>query len=432
MEFFTDTNEYKFCNGTEWVVQGGGSGDAAPNCEDDDTATCTLDETRSSSDPDFIAENIAYGVSILGITGTHITSTEPDAFSFTDQTGVATGSTVTSDAVTLSGFNIILTATCGTGCTAIARNGVWGGTTVTGFMSGDTIAIRQVASGSPSTVTTATVVVGTYTSDTWSVTTPCSSGSQTFNYTGNQQPFTLPTGCTTATFTAWGAGGGIYSSSAAAGPGGHATGTHTASGGTQYVVVVGGKGQNRQGTAIQGGGGGGYSGVFLSSVSQANALLVAGGGGGAGAGGGCSSGQAGAGGGNAGQAGTGTYAGNYPGGGGTQSSGGAGGTGGDGANGGAGTALQGGGGGGGGSGSFSAGGYGGGGAAGRVVGAGGGGGGYYGGGGGGAYASYAHSNCGGGGGSGYCKSGSMTGCSLTTGAGNAAQTNGKVTVTFSD
>lgn len=26
MEFFTDTNEYKFCNGAEWVLAGGGEG----------------------------------------------------------------------------------------------------------------------------------------------------------------------------------------------------------------------------------------------------------------------------------------------------------------------------------------------------------------------------------------------------------------------
>lgn len=126
MEFFTDTNEYKFCNGTEWVVQG--------SCECD-------------------------------------TNMWPDAFNFTDQTEVERSTTISSNAVTLADFDGPLTATCGTGCTAIAKNGTWGGTSVTGFMPSDTIAIRQSSSASYSTATTATVTVGKRTSGTWSVTT---------------------------------------------------------------------------------------------------------------------------------------------------------------------------------------------------------------------------------------------------------------------
>ena len=58
--------------------------------------------------------------------------TSPLAFSFTNQTNVATSTTITSNAVTLSGFSGTVSATCGSGCTAIARNGVWGGATVAG------------------------------------------------------------------------------------------------------------------------------------------------------------------------------------------------------------------------------------------------------------------------------------------------------------
>lgn len=101
---------------------------------------------------------------------TRAQDSQPNAFAFTNQTGVALGSTITSNTVSLSGFDGPVAAVCGTGCTAIARNGVWGSTTVNGFVNGDTIAIRQTSSGSYTTTTTASVSVGLTTSSTWSVT----------------------------------------------------------------------------------------------------------------------------------------------------------------------------------------------------------------------------------------------------------------------
>jgi hypothetical protein len=102
---------------------------------------------------------------------TTVAGSSPVAFSFTNQTGVSTSSTISSNAVTLSGFTGTVTATCGTGCTAIAHNGAWGGTTVSGFQSGDTIAIQQASSSSTGTATTATVTAGSTTSGTWTATT---------------------------------------------------------------------------------------------------------------------------------------------------------------------------------------------------------------------------------------------------------------------
>jgi hypothetical protein len=115
---------------------------------------------------------------------------QPIAFSFTNQTAVSTSSTISSNAVTLSGFTGTVSATCGTGCTAIARNGTWGSTTVSGFQSGDTIAIRQTSSASLNTATNATVTAGTTVSGTWSVTTT--------NSTPNAFSFTDVTGATTS------------------------------------------------------------------------------------------------------------------------------------------------------------------------------------------------------------------------------------------
>lgn len=93
----------------------------------------------------------------------------PNAFSFTNQTGVALSSTITSNTVTLSGFTCPATATC-SGCINIIRNGVAEGTSAV-FNSGDTIALQVTSSGSVSTAVTATVTVGQTTSGTWSVTT---------------------------------------------------------------------------------------------------------------------------------------------------------------------------------------------------------------------------------------------------------------------
>ena len=104
-------------------------------------------------------------------------SNTPAAFSFTDQTGVYANATISSNAVSLSGFTGSVPATCGAGCIAIARNGVWGGTSAS-FVSGDTIAIQLTSSSSLNTAATATVTVGGTTSGTWTVTTmaadPCS------------------------------------------------------------------------------------------------------------------------------------------------------------------------------------------------------------------------------------------------------------------
>jgi len=101
---------------------------------------------------------------------------------------------------------------------------------------------------------------------------------------------------------AWGAGGaggtvGGWGYGAAGGAGGAANGIVSVTSGQEYSIVVGGGGVVNSTTSAVGGGGaasnnnndnrysgggGGYSGLFLNSVSQANALLIAGGAGGGG------------------------------------------------------------------------------------------------------------------------------------------------------
>lgn len=95
----------------------------------------------------------------------------PDAFSFTDQTGVALNTVTTSNSAALTGTGTrAVTAVC-SGCT-LERNGSGNWTaSAGGFRKGDTIRIRLTSSGSNGTATTASVTVGAVTSAVWSVTT---------------------------------------------------------------------------------------------------------------------------------------------------------------------------------------------------------------------------------------------------------------------
>ena len=107
-----------------------------------------------------------------------------------------------------------------------------------------------------------------------------------------------------------GGGGGTSTNyrNVAGGAGGATQGEVRLRADTEYKLIVGGgsnfgtAGYGGGGTGNGGGGGGGYTGIFVSSVSQANAILIAGGGGGGAndpAGGGAGGGSEGGNGGNA-------------------------------------------------------------------------------------------------------------------------------------
>jgi len=135
----------------------------------------------------------------------------------------------------------------------------------------------------------------------------CIAAPQVFTYTGAAQSASVPQGCGTATIKAWGAGGGgagniFIGASSSGGGGGFATSAIGVTPGANLSVIVGGGGAAAPTTSKTGGtggfggggngggnanpsqgtgaGGGGYSGVFVGSIAQANALVIAGGGGG--------------------------------------------------------------------------------------------------------------------------------------------------------
>lgn len=136
--------------------------------------TQALDVAGKTISDSFIAR------AVTGVPAPTGGSGNASSFDLVDVTGATASATVTSNAVTLTGFTGLKTASC-TGCTAIARNGAWGSTTVTGFAAGDTIAVRLTANASAGIATNATVSVGgTY--EVWSVTTASAVGPNPFSF----------------------------------------------------------------------------------------------------------------------------------------------------------------------------------------------------------------------------------------------------------
>ena len=116
----------------------------------------------------------------------------------------------------------------------------------------------------------------------------------TYSYSGADQNWTVPAGVTSLVVSMWAGGGGGANASSYGSAGVYLNGNLAVTPGESLVIDVGGGGQSQSaggfggggsgGTyiSVHAGGGGGYSGIFQSSVSSANALVVAGGGSGAG------------------------------------------------------------------------------------------------------------------------------------------------------
>ena len=115
-------------------------------------------------------------------------------------------------------------------------------------------------------------------------------GSQTFNFTGSQQSWTVPIGVTSINFTIAGAKGGNGNSGLAGGNGATMTGALAVTPGQTIFINVGGQGTVNAGGFNGGGnggsgagGGGGASDIRVGGNALANRAIVAAGGGGSGA-----------------------------------------------------------------------------------------------------------------------------------------------------
>lgn len=137
------------------------------------------------------------------------------------------------------------------------------------------------ATGTYDVILQATRPGGCVDRDTQSVTViNCPPGSQTFNYTGGIQFWTVPSCVTSIEIEVWGAEGGVNQpNDRTPGKGARMKGTFSVTGGQQLRIIVGQKGPDGFRNQFAAGGGGGASAV--SVVGQTAPLIVAGGGGGA-------------------------------------------------------------------------------------------------------------------------------------------------------
>jgi len=138
------------------------------------------------------------------------------------------------------------------------------------------------------------VVVSTGVLGTLTLAAPAAAFTETFNFTGAAQTWTVPRGISEATFDLYGAPGGGGGGRFTPGLGGRATATIPVITGASIQVNVGGRGTNGAGGFNGGGtpsgsanvrmGGGGASDIRVGGTALEDRALVAGGGGGAGSG----------------------------------------------------------------------------------------------------------------------------------------------------
>jgi uncharacterized protein YdeI (BOF family) len=114
---------------------------------------------------------------------TTISDTTPDAFSFTDQTGVAVSSLITSDSITVAGINTAAAISIsGDGSPEFRINGGTWTSTATTVANGDTVELRLTSAASGGVLHSATLDIGGVT-DQWDVTTLSDSTPDAFSFT---------------------------------------------------------------------------------------------------------------------------------------------------------------------------------------------------------------------------------------------------------
>lgn len=132
--------------------------------------------------------------------------TTPNAFTFTDQTGVALSSTITSAAITVSGLSTGVTAAISVSGGTYDINSSGSFTSSPGTVqNGDTVRARHTSSGSISTAVNTTVTIGAI-NDTFTSTTSAFSP-VTNDYTAGSGTENVPAGATQVVISMNGNGG---------------------------------------------------------------------------------------------------------------------------------------------------------------------------------------------------------------------------------
>lgn len=131
-----------------------------------------LVQVRGTSSGSF-STTTTVSLTIGGVVGTFQITTRPpgaapDAFTFTDQTGVALSTVVTSNTVTLSGIESALNVTISGG--TYSKNGGAYTSAATTAVNGDTFNVRHTSAAAVSSIVNTTLTVGSY-SEVFSSTT---------------------------------------------------------------------------------------------------------------------------------------------------------------------------------------------------------------------------------------------------------------------
>lgn len=280
---YTNAAGLEFCNESNlWVP----AQSSSATCVNDMLGNCNLNSTRSASDPDFIASNIASGVNILGVEGT-LQVCQPNAISFGTTTDANMSTYIESKSVTINGLGApcFLIATFETAGSIILNN-VDSGKTIVPIANGDKVKLRMLSKASTLQTATASAYSGNGAfMANWTVTTTsCAggSGTQVYNTAGTYN-FPIPANTQSCKFTITlkGASGGGSSAGAGGGldfrlnPAGVVAAFDVYLGQGGADTHTGGAGGG--GTGVDtGSGGGGASAIKYNSTL----LVVAGGGGG--------------------------------------------------------------------------------------------------------------------------------------------------------
>ena len=126
------------------------------------------------------------------------TDTQPDPFSFTPQTNVALGATVTSNTITPTGYDVSAPVSVTNGTYSIGCTGTFTGSA--GSISpGQSVCVRHTAAGTPNSTVTTTLTIGGVNGTFSSTTTAVSPGSLFRAYLSaagsDSNPCTLPSPC---------------------------------------------------------------------------------------------------------------------------------------------------------------------------------------------------------------------------------------------
>lgn len=88
-----------------WPLLVSGAQAAIYACSDDQAARCALETGRATNDPQFMPENIAEGVNILGVTGSLLSSVYPPSYPYAGPSGCSSIGDLYADGTVYAGYH---------------------------------------------------------------------------------------------------------------------------------------------------------------------------------------------------------------------------------------------------------------------------------------------------------------------------------------